>query len=86
MESEETPVERYAEIIRCTWDPRDERWHFNGYLVLEYDEDNGEEYDFSLVNQGPEYRVEEDAGGKKIPEVEKKWLEKWAKQHLDTAD
>ncbi|NLJ86829.1 MAG: hypothetical protein GX322_10355 [Firmicutes bacterium] len=75
---ESTPVERYAEVSSCTWDPFLEKWHVHGHLLLEYDEDNGEEYGFVLEEGENDYMIIAEPNGP-IPEPERQWLSNWAK-------
>lgn len=73
-----TPVERYAEVSNCTWDPTRNKWHIQGQLILEYDEDNGEEYGFTLEDGPDGYDIVEELSGP-IPDPERYWLKRWAR-------
>lgn len=77
-----TPVERYAEVGSCTWDPMLRKWQIRGQLILEYDEDNGEEYGFTLQDNFNGYDIVEEPNGP-IPEPERHWLRQWAKTRQD---
>lgn len=72
-----TPVERYAAVDRCTWDPMRRKWQIHGQLILEYDEDNGEEYEFILEDSSGGYQIVEEPN-RPIPEPERYWLKSWA--------
>lgn len=77
-----TPVERYAEVNSCTWDPVLGKWQIRGQLILEYDEDNGEEYGFILEDSFDGYDIVEESNGP-IPEPERHWLRSWARARQD---
>jgi hypothetical protein len=77
-----TPVERYATVSSCTWDPKLRKWQIRGHLILEYDEDNGEEYGFTLEDSLDGYNIVEEANGP-IPEPERYWLREWARARQD---
>lgn len=77
-----TPVERYAEVSSCTWDPFRNKWQIHGQLLLQYDEDNGEEYGFVLEDGGGDYRIVGEPNGP-IPEPERQWLKHWARGRME---